>query len=204
MPHNAIQLREWHEDDAPAVLAAFQAPDMRRQAPWPVVTPKDAMGWIAAWSGVGHAFAVTLGGRVVGNVAVTCIDDHDNGWVSYWTVPEVRGLGVASAAADLLARWAFEERGLYRLELGHRTDNLASCRVATKAGFLPEGIERGKLGYEGVRHDVERHARLAIDPPPRPPAVTALPATVPADLPADRPAGHGSLDRLAPGRATQG
>ncbi|WP_235994945.1 GNAT family N-acetyltransferase [Nonomuraea montanisoli] len=53
--------------------------------------------------------------------------------------------------------------GLFRLELGHRVDNPASCRVAAKAGFLAEGIERGKLVYDGVRHDVERHARLATD-----------------------------------------
>ncbi|WP_245642429.1 GNAT family N-acetyltransferase [Nonomuraea candida] len=162
-----VRLREWREDDAPFVLRAFQAPDLRRQAPWPVVTLKDASGWIASWAGVGHAFAVVAdgpeGARAVGNVAVTKVDGHGNGWVSYWVVPEARGRGIAAAAADLVARWAFEERGLYRLELGHRTNNPASCRVATKAGFLPEGIERGKLCYDGVRYDVERHARLAID-----------------------------------------
>lgn len=197
MAHTTIQLRGWHEDDAPAVLAAFRASDLSRQAPWPIVTLKDAKGWIAAWAGVGHAFAVTLGGRVVGNVAVTGIDDHDTGWVSYWTVPEARGLGVASAAADLLARWAFDERGLYRLELGHRLDNPASCRVASKAGFRPEGIERGRLCYEGVRHDVERHARLAVDPPPE--AVAGRLSAV-----AGPQAGSLLLDRLAPGQAAQG
>jgi RimJ/RimL family protein N-acetyltransferase len=166
MLQSTIRLRAWREDDAPAVLAAFRGPGMDRQAPWPIVTLKDAVGWIAAWSGVGHAFAVTLDGRVVGNVAVTDIDEHDTGWVSYWTAPEARGRGVATTAADLLARWAFTERRLYRLELGHRTNNPASCRVATKAGYLPEGIERGRLCYDGVRYDVERHARLATDPPP--------------------------------------
>ncbi|MGW2154798.1 GNAT family N-acetyltransferase [Nonomuraea sp. NPDC001699] len=159
-----IRLREWCEDDAPVVLRAFETPDLRRQSPFPVVTLKDAMGWITSWTGVGHAFAVTVeGGRVVGNVAVAGIDAHDNGWVSYWVLPSHRGLGIATAATEELARWAFGERGLFRLELGHRTDNPASCRVATKAGFLAEGIERGKLCYEGVRHDVERHARLATD-----------------------------------------
>ncbi|WP_263008720.1 GNAT family N-acetyltransferase [Nonomuraea phyllanthi] len=161
-------MRKWREDDAPAVLRAFQAPDLRSQAPFPVVTLQDAIGWIAGWTGVGHAFAVTIDGpsgeQVVGNVAVARIDDHDTGWVSYWVVPEARGRGIAATATDRLARWAFDERGLYRLELGHRTNNPASCRVATKAGFRAEGIERGKLCYEGVRYDVERHARLADDP----------------------------------------
>jgi [ribosomal protein S5]-alanine N-acetyltransferase len=159
-----VRLREWRDSDAPAVLAAFRDPDLRRQAAWPIVTLKDALGWIASWDGVGHAFAVTLdSGQVVGNVAVAGIDAHDNGWVSYWVVPEARGRGIAAAATEKLARWAFEERGLYRLELGHRTNNPASCRVATKAGFRSEGIERAKLSYDGVRYDVERHARLATD-----------------------------------------
>lgn len=70
---------------------------------------------------------------------------------------------MAARATGLLAEWAFAERGLFRLELGHRTNNLASCKVALRAGFAAEGIERGKLVYDGVRHDVERHARLATD-----------------------------------------
>ncbi|MGN9785121.1 GNAT family N-acetyltransferase [Nonomuraea sp. ZG12] len=158
-----VRLRAWRDEDAPVVLRAFSSPDMSRQAAWPIVTLKDAVGWIASWAEVGHAFAVTLGDQVVGNVAVTDIDAHENGWVSYWTVPEARGRGIAVAATDELVRWAFGERGLYRLELGHRIDNAASCRVATKAGFRPEGVERGRLHYDGVRYDVERHARLATD-----------------------------------------
>lgn len=45
-------------------------------------------------------------------------------------------------------------------------NNPASCRVATSAGFLPEGIERAKLRYGDERFDVEAHARLRTDPAP--------------------------------------
>jgi RimJ/RimL family protein N-acetyltransferase len=55
---------------------------------------------------------------------------------------------------------------LFRLELGHRVNNPASCRVASRAGFLVEGLERQKLAYDGVRFDVELHARLATDAVP--------------------------------------
>ncbi|WP_214325129.1 GNAT family N-acetyltransferase [Nonomuraea sediminis] len=143
-----MTLRAWRAGDAPVVLRAFQAADMARQTPWPILTLKDAQGWIASWEGVGDAFAVLLDGRIAGNVALTGVE------VSYWTAPEARGQGVATAAVNALARWAFEERGLFRLELGHRTDNPASCTVALKAGFRPEGVD----------DDVERHARLATDP----------------------------------------
>ena len=62
-----------------------------------------------------------------------------------------------------LAEHAFAGLGLFRLELGHRLDNPASCRVASRAGFAAEGVERSKLRYGDLRFDVETHARLATD-----------------------------------------
>ena len=79
------------------------------------------------------------------------------------------GPGVGSRACHALARWAFADAELFRLELGHRVNNPASCRVACAAGFAVEGRERQKLEYDGVRHDVELHARLATDAEPPPP-----------------------------------
>ena len=77
-----------------------------------------------------------------------------------------RGRGLATRGLIALADHAFGDLGLFRLELGHRTDNAASCRVAAKAGFAAEGIERSKLRYGDLRFDVETHARLVTDPPP--------------------------------------
>lgn len=57
--------------------------------------------------------------------------------------------------------------GLFRLELGHRVNNPASCVVAERAGFIAEGVERAKLKYGDERFDVELHARLATDPEPK-------------------------------------
>ena len=77
-----------------------------------------------------------------------------------------RGRGLASRALATAAAWAFDEVGLFRLELGHRVNNPPSCRVANAAGFIPEGIERAKLRYGDARFDVATHARLRTDPTP--------------------------------------
>jgi RimJ/RimL family protein N-acetyltransferase len=169
-------LRPWATTDADAVRAAFAPPDMARQAPEPMDAAGAAERWLAArvdefGSGRGWSFAVVDGrdvvGTVVGNVAVTDVSRrHDTGWVSYWTVGSARGRGVASAAVAAVAAWALDEGGLFRLELGHRTNNPASCAVARRAGFPVEGLERQKLRYDGERFDVELHARLATDPAP--------------------------------------
>ncbi|WP_037610188.1 GNAT family N-acetyltransferase [Streptacidiphilus rugosus] len=167
-----LSLRRWRAVDAGAVLTAFADPLMAAQAVDPVDSLAAAERWIAGhdarWaSDAAFAFAVVDdGGRgqVLGSVAVGAVDRrHATGWVSYWTTAEARGRGVASAACRTVADWAFADAGLFRLELGHRVDNPASCRVATSAGFSMEGLERQKLQYDGVRYDVELHARLATD-----------------------------------------
>ncbi|MZF52724.1 GNAT family N-acetyltransferase [Streptomyces sp. SID5594] len=163
-------LRPWLPADASVVLRAFAPAEMDRQSDRPVSDRADALAWIAdrareRGARTGYSWAVVgEEGEAIGCVAVRAVNRaHDTGWVSYWTTEAARGRGVAPAGVRAVARWAFGELGLYRLELGHRTDNPASCRVAVRAGFAPEGIERGKLRYGDVRYDVERHARLADD-----------------------------------------
>ncbi|MFH8755363.1 GNAT family N-acetyltransferase [Streptomyces atroolivaceus] len=164
-----LLLRPWRPDDAPAVLRAFGALEMARQAGRSVTTMAEALDWIAARgneraAGTAYAWAVVRDGTPLGSVTVAAVNHvHDTGWVSYWTVEAARGAGVAVAGTRATARWAFGELGLHRLELGHRTNNPASCAVALRAGFAREGIDREKLRYGDLRYDVERHARLATD-----------------------------------------
>lgn len=75
-----------------------------------------------------------------------------------------RGRGWTAAAAATTAKWALATRGLERLELGHRVNNLASGAVARRAGFVKEGTERGKFLVDGQRIDVDTYGRLGSDP----------------------------------------
>lgn len=181
-----LTLRPWSAGDAPAVLAAFAEPEMERQAGAVISTGEDAAAWVRArqdhWqAGSAYSFAAVAndggadggvgggagGGDVMGGVMVSSVDRrHLTGWVSYWTTAAARGGGVATSACLALSEWAFSDLGLFRLELGHRVNNPASCQVASRAGFRAEGLERQKLLYDGVRYDVELHARLATDPAP--------------------------------------
>ncbi|WP_199783823.1 GNAT family protein [Streptomyces sp. ATexAB-D23] len=169
-----LRLRPWEMSDASAVREAFAEPGMERQADAPVVTVSDAEEWIGRrqdqWSReAAFAFAVAdASGTALGGVSVSGPDAHATGWVSYWTGSAARGKGVATLGCRALADWCFAELGLFRLELGHRTNNPASCRVALASGFVAEGLQRRKLAYDGVRYDVETHARLATDPRPAP------------------------------------
>ena len=109
--------------------------------------------------------AISVDGVAVGHVGLSHIEHrHDTAWASYWVAEAFRGRGLATWGLIELTDHAFRDLGLFRLELGHRVDNIASCRVAARAGFMTEGIERSKLRYGDLRFDVETHARLVTDP----------------------------------------
>ncbi|SFR11472.1 Protein N-acetyltransferase, RimJ/RimL family [Lentzea waywayandensis] len=162
-------LRPWTPDDAPIILAASGEEMMDRQFTAQIDSLPAAEEWIALLTArrtddVAYSFAVLHEGVPVGNVAVSSVERrHLTGWVSYWMREEARGKGLATKACLAVSEFAFSELGLFRLEIAHRLDNPASCRVATGAGYAVEGVERARLLYDGVRYDTETHARLATD-----------------------------------------
>ena len=83
--------------------------------------------------------------------------------LGYWVRVEARGHGVATLAVRIVARWAFEELGVCRLELTTAPDNIASQRVAERAGFTREGILRGWMPTPNGRRDSVMFSLLATD-----------------------------------------
>ncbi|WP_285042120.1 GNAT family protein [Plantibacter sp. LMC-P-059a] len=164
-------LRPWKSTDAPFLRAAFvENPDLGPQFGGADLSDVDAaarfISQVLQPSDTRRNWAIVSDGVVVGNVGLSAIERrHATGWLSYWLSGDARGRGLATRAVDAVAEWAFTD-GLFRLELGHRVNNPASCAVATRCGFLVEGVERQKLVYGEERFDVELHARLATDPGP--------------------------------------
>ncbi len=167
----AIELGPWALGDAPALRAAYQEDaDLHVQFGSADLSTLDlARHHISKQLSHNESFrnwAVSVDGVAVGNVGLSAIDRrHGTAWVFYWLSSVARGHGYASRALATVANEAFED-GLFRLELGHRVNNPASCAVATRAGFIIEGLERQKLQYGSERFDVETHARLQTDPRP--------------------------------------
>jgi RimJ/RimL family protein N-acetyltransferase len=167
-----VVLRRWRPDDGADLLAAVrESPDLDRQLPAAASDGADGCaqvaGALAAWGPRDHHLAVVVGTRVVGSVGVGAVEHrHGTAWLSYWLTTSARGQGLASRALATAATLAFDRLDLFRLELGHRTENVPSCAVAARAGFAAEGVERQRLRYGDRRFDVETHARLRTDPDP--------------------------------------
>ncbi|GAA2026607.1 hypothetical protein GCM10009740_15440 [Terrabacter terrae] len=84
-------------------------------------------------------------GAGAGVIGVLRLGPPGTGLVGYGVLPAFRGRGFTTRALRLVSRWAFEEAGLARLELGHKVGNEASGRAAARAGFHAEGRLSGRL-----------------------------------------------------------
>jgi RimJ/RimL family protein N-acetyltransferase len=73
--------------------------------------------------------------------------------VGYWVDPRARQRGVATAAVKAACRWAVTAAGIELIEWRCEAGNVASRRVAEKAGFLIEATLRQRRVRRGVRVD---------------------------------------------------
>jgi len=164
MPHltrisvhgTGVTLRPWSEDDIAALVLRINDPEVATfldRLPQPY-TEADAKEWIAitaeGWrAGTAGTFGIHVEeiNGAAGGIGVHFLTDLDEGCgeVGYWVGAEARGQGVATAATQAVARWAFEAvPALERLQLRAAVDNIPSNRVAEKAGFTREGVLRAQ------------------------------------------------------------
>jgi RimJ/RimL family protein N-acetyltransferase len=84
--------------------------------------------------------------------------------VGYWLRREARGRGAATTAVRLVSNWAFEQLGIQRMSLMTAPENVASQRVAERAGFTREGLLRAWMPTPHDRRDCVMFSLLAADP----------------------------------------
>ena len=147
-----VTLRPWRERDVPAIADACRDDEIAwwlDQVPQPY-GEADARTYVAmtrrGWKeGTHSAFAVTdaADGSVIGSVGIGWQEPEQGvAEVGYWVAREARGRGVATRATVLVSRWAFAACGTKRLQLRADRLNVASQRVAERAGFRREGVLR--------------------------------------------------------------
>ena len=73
------------------------------------------------------------------------------------------GQGIASKAARLAAQYGFETLGLQRVEIVVRPENIASLKVAEKAGAVREALLRNRLRHHGSPCDAFMHSLIPED-----------------------------------------
>lgn len=91
-------------------------------------------------------------GQRLGRVGLG-LDAAGGGVIGYWVDPAARLRGVATDGVRAVCNWAFTTLALEIIEWRAEVGNLASRRVAEKAGFLIEATLRKRLVHRGARVD---------------------------------------------------
>lgn len=86
------------------------------------------------------AMADARSDRFLGAISIFGFDhDADAAELGYWLAPWGRGRGVATSAVSLVSTWAFEHLPVDQLKLLISDDNIASLKLAARAGYESDG-----------------------------------------------------------------
>ena len=141
-----LLLRPWTLEDAPTIAALIDGDE--QISLWLDLIPQPyaethALQWLRGEVGRGPSevtWALEVDGVVSGSIGAT--PQGEDVWeVGYWIRSQVRGKGLMSRALVLVSRWLLAD-GAQRVYLRADPENVASCRVAEKAGFTREGVLR--------------------------------------------------------------
>jgi RimJ/RimL family protein N-acetyltransferase len=155
-----LTLRPPGADDAGDVFAAVDD-EIRRWMPWSLeYTHEKALRWCTEESvrdQVHEAHFVIVPhatGRFAGVIGISRADwEAGVAETGYWLGPGGRRHGHATEAVREVARYVFG-LGFHRLELLAAPGNVASQRVAERAGFTREGVLRDARPVPGGRSDM--------------------------------------------------
>lgn len=111
--------------------------------------------------GTGYGFGIFVDGTFLGEINLTSVQrgPFQSAYVGYWIDQRHAGRGYVPEALVVLARFAFEELHLHRIQIAIIPRNTASRRVVDKLGIRQEGVAARYLEINGVWED---HVRYAI------------------------------------------
>lgn len=170
----SVKLRPWRGADVATLVAELNENEIAR---WTTIPQpyydRDAREFLAqseALRAEGRSLNLAIEGEadgVLGSIDVRITDrGQGRGELGYLVYRRARGRQAATRAVRLLARWAFDELELARLEIYVQPGNDGSLAVAERAGFVREGLLRSHRMQRGRRADMILLGRLPGDPEP--------------------------------------
>lgn len=169
-----IAIRPYELSDANDVYLAINESltEMKQWMPWchSGYSVHDAINWIMEQDirserSLAHEFAIVgpekqyLGGCGVNQIN----KEYRMANLGYWVRTSAAGQGIATRAVQLVSQWALTSTDLMRLELVIATTNIASQKVAEKAGASLEGLQRARLQLDGMPHDAMMYSIVRDD-----------------------------------------
>jgi [ribosomal protein S5]-alanine N-acetyltransferase len=156
----SVTLRAPKPGDVADRLALGRAPEVMRMfgvdsSVLPRLTEGAAKRWIDSLAAHPHAWVVEHEGRLLGEIRLDDLDEHDRRArlaVGLYD-PAKLGVGLGREAIRLVLKHAFENLGLHRVSLRVVDYNILAIRCYRACGFVEEGREREAASVAGEWRD---------------------------------------------------
>ena len=175
LSNDVVKIRRYGADDIPLLFEAARESvnEMFAWLSWchPNYTVEETRAFVlsseTAWNektAFGFAVFSVDSNLFLGGVGVNSLNRRNNfANLGYWVRSGQTGRGIATAAALLAAQFGFEDLGLNRIEILAAIENVASQRVAEKAGAKKEGILRNRILIHNRPRDAVMYSLIVSD-----------------------------------------
>ena len=166
------KIRRWELSDARDLATALSnkkiQDNLRDGLPYPY-TEQDGKEFISAMLAANEndtfAFAITVNGKVIGNIgAFRQTNIHNKtAELGYYIAEEYWGKGIMTEAVKQLCDYVFSHTDIIRIYAEPFAYNIGSCRVLEKAGFQYEGTLRSNALKNGNVLDMKMYSKLKTE-----------------------------------------
>ena len=168
-----LTLRPWQPSDVPAVVAVMADDRMGRCLTLPdPYGHAEAVDFVTGLAAAGRAAGTSLDCAIAENTTGTLLGsislhlprgERPVAEIGYWLGTAHWGQGYVTEAVQTLTRFGFAHE-LSRIRIVCDPANVASAKVALRAGYAYEGVARGEIARAEGHADVAVFGRTAADP----------------------------------------
>lgn len=161
------KIRQWRIDDAQCLCEALNnkkiQDNLRDGIPFPY-TIRSAEEFITAMINSDkdktYSFAITIEDNAVGSIGVFRKDNIHcrTAEMGYYIAEPYWGQGFGTSAVKKMCQYIFKHTDIIRIFAEPFADNIASCRILEKSGFVCEGILRKNAVKNGKILDMKLYS----------------------------------------------
>lgn len=165
-------IRKWRIDDKADLAENLNnkniLDNLRDGLPYPY-TEKDAEEFIKAMlsadTNTTYAFAIIVDDKVIGSIGVFRCDNihYRTAEMGYYIGESYWRNGYMTSAVKQVCDYIFNNTDIIRIFAEPFANNIASCRVLEKAGFICEGVLRNNAFKNGSIVDMKMYALIKVN-----------------------------------------
>lgn len=160
------KIRFWKIEDAPSLAKALNnrkiQNKLRDGLPFPY-TVENAEEFITTMLSSNseniYAFAITVDDKAAGSIGVFRQDNihFRTAEIGYYVAEQYWGKGIGTSAVKQACSYIFKYTDIIRIYAEPFADNIASCRILEKSGFVCEGVLRKNAVKNGKIIDMKMY-----------------------------------------------